>query len=250
MQTELRATKLVKSFHGVRVLDELSIALSPSKITAIIGPNGAGKTTFIDALTGFLLVDEGKCFLGRTEITELRPEQIAKLGVARTFQDVRLVWQETVLENVMVGVRSPMEQLSRALGAIGAKEEHERIRARAIEALNTVELQSYEQVPATSLSYGQQKLLALARCIATNSGWIILDEPVSGVALPLVESLISMIRRLSTEGRSVVFIEHDIQAVRALADVVVVLDQGRVVISGPTNDVLERSDLLEAYLGR
>jgi branched-chain amino acid transport system ATP-binding protein len=116
--------------------------------------------------------------------------------------------------------------------------------------LNTVELQSYEQVPATSLSYGQQKLLALARCIATNSGWIILDEPVSGVALPLVESLISMIRRLSTEGRSVVFIEHDIQAVRALADVVVVLDQGRVVISGPTNDVLERSDLLEAYLGR
>lgn len=245
----LRATNLVKHFGDVRALDGLSVEFAPHKITAVIGPNGAGKTTLIDALTGFLQVDRGRHFLGSVETTKLRPERIARLGVARTFQDVRLVWRESVLENVMVAIQSSAERLESALRWTTVRAEDRRIREKAIEALLIVELENYRETPAASLSYGQQKLLALARCIATGAQWLILDEPISGVALPLVESLLRIFRQLNDGGRSLLFIEHDIRAVRDVADVVVVIDGGRVIASGPARSVLDRAELLEAYVG-
>ena len=244
----LRAESLVKNFNGVHALDGTTVEFSDTGVTAIIGPNGAGKTTLVNALTGFERVDSGRSFMGVAEITSLPPERIARLGVARTFQELRLVWRETALENVMVAVDSPAEELIRAATGIGIRGENERIRAKAFEALRVVGLHDQAGVLATHLSYGQQKLLALARCMATDSHWLILDEPVSGVSPALVDTILDTLRGLARDGRAIVLIEHDIRAVREVADAVVVLDHGRVVATGTSDDVLARDDLLEAYL--
>lgn len=245
----LRADNLVKHFNGVRALSGTSVEfMRSSGITAIIGPNGAGKTTLVDALTGFLRVDSGRSFLGAVETTRLRPDQVARLGVARTFQEERLSWRESVLDNVMVAIPSSGERLYRALIGIGQRGEHESIQAQALDALRVVGLHEHGQTLASNLSYGQQKLLALARCLATDASWLILDEPVAGISPPLVDSLLKTLRLIAKEDRAIVFIEHDIRAVREVADAVVVLDEGRVVACGPTRDVLARDDVLEAYL--
>jgi ABC-type branched-subunit amino acid transport system ATPase component len=245
----LRAENLAKNFNGVHALDGATVEFTDTGVTAIIGPNGAGKTTLVNALTGFERVDSGRSFLGAAEITSLSPERIARLGVARTFQEIRLVWRETALDNVMVAVDSRAEEFMRAATGIGIRGEDERIRTKACEALRVVGLQDQAGVLATQLSYGQQKLLALARCMATDSHWLILDEPVSGVSPALVDSILETLRGLARNGRAIVLIEHDIRAVREVADAVVVLDQGRVVTTGTSDDVLARGDVLEAYLG-
>ncbi len=244
----LRADGLVKQYDGVRALAGATVEFAASGITGIIGPNGAGKTTLVDALTGFLQVDSGRCSLGSVDTTTMRPEQIARLGVARTFQEVRLVWRESVLENVMLAIRTSGEHFFRALTGFKLRAEHERVRAKALDALRVVDLEGDSKAPVRSLSYGQQKLLSLARALATDARWLILDEPVSGVSPPLISSVLETVRRLAREGRVVVFIEHDIRAVREVADTVVVLNEGRVVATGPTEDVLSRDDVLEAYV--
>ncbi|MGH9895314.1 MAG: ATP-binding cassette domain-containing protein, partial [bacterium] len=140
----LRADNLVKHFNGVRALSGTSVEfMRSSGITAIIGPNGAGKTTLVDALTGFLRVDSGRSFLGAVETTRLRPDQVARLGVARTFQEERLSWRESVLDNVMVAIPSSGERLYRALIGIGQRGEHESIQAQALDALRVVGLHEH-----------------------------------------------------------------------------------------------------------
>lgn len=245
----LRADSLVKSFNGVHALDGATVEFKGSGITAIIGPNGAGKTTLVDVLTGFERADSGRGFLGALDITRLPPDRISRLGIVRTFQEVRLVWRETVLENVMLAIPSAGESLWRAATAIRLRTENERIQSKALDALRVVGLHDRIEVLAMELSYGQQKLLALARCMATDAHWLILDEPVSGVSPAIVEGVLKTLRLLATDGRAILLIEHDIAAVRQVADTVVVLDQGRVVVAGPSEAVLSRDDVLDAYLG-
>jgi branched-chain amino acid transport system ATP-binding protein len=245
----LRVEGGVKRFGCLRALDAIDVEIPTQGITAIIGPNGAGKTTLIDALTGFSRLEAGRVFLGHTETTRYPPAWIARLGLARTFQDVRLVWSESVLDNVMVAIRSPTEWVWRALSGRGVMAEERRIRPIADQALQTVGLGDCAEAPASTLSYGQQKLLMLARCLATNARWLVLDEPMAGVAPPLVRKTIAVLEALARDQRSVLFIEHDIQSVRELADNVIFLDRGRVIAAGPTEQVLDRSDLVRAYLG-
>lgn len=245
----LRAVNISKAFNGVKALDGVSLELAASGVTAIIGPNGAGKTTLIDILTGFQRADSGATYLGDLETTRLSPAWIARMGMVRTFQDVRTVWRESVLENVMLAVSSSREQLFRSLTLRGRRSEERCVRSQALEAICHVGLEDRIGDKASELSYGQRKLLTLARCFAANPKWLILDEPVSGVTPVMTKDILRAIRAITDRGHAVVLIEHDISAVREAANAVVVLDRGRVIASGSAAEVLAREDVLEAYLG-
>ena len=241
---------LSKSFNGVHALTGLDLVFPPEGITAIIGPNGAGKTTLLNILTGFLRPDCGRCLLGFRELTSLVPHQISRLGIARTFQDLRLVLQVAVLENVMLARPNQAgERLLRALFRIGIAAEEAGNREYAMRLLEFVGLEVKSNDLAGDLSYGQQKLLSLACCLATEAQILFLDEPVAGVHPSMVEEILGLLRKLRSSGRQVIFIEHDISAVREVADTVIVMDHGSVIAKGAPREVLERPEIMEAYLG-
>lgn len=245
----LRCEGLRKSFDGVQALADADLQLPPSGIIAIIGPNGAGKTTLLDVLTGFVRPDSGRCYFGECDITNLAPYKIARLGIARAFQDLRLITQVSTLDNVLTARQNQRgEKLIWALSRIGAAKEEARGREAAMELLRFVGLEGQAEVLAGELSYGQQKLLALSCCLATGAHILLLDEPVAGVHPEMISHILELLCRLGDEGKIIVFIEHDIAAVRRVADTVIVMDEGKVIAQGPPNEVLERPEIMEAYL--
>ena len=246
----LRCCNLRRHFDGIRALDNVSVTFPASGVVAIIGPNGAGKTTLLNVLTGFLQAEAGLCFLGDRQISGLPPYKIAQLGISRTFQDLRLIEQLSVLENVMLARPDQRgEKLLPALLRVGVAAEEARNRRKAMRFLEFVSLETELSSLAGELSYGQQKLLTLGCCLATEAGVLLLDEPVSGVHPEMAAKIISLLRKLGGEGKLIVFIEHDISAVRQAADVVVVMEDGRVILQGPPNEVLDRPEIMEAYVG-
>ena len=246
----LRCEGLSKSFDGTRALAEVSVAFPSSGIIAVIGPNGAGKTTLINVLTGFLHSDSGRSFLGERELTGLAPHKIARFGIGRTFQDLRLINLVSVLENVMLARPNQKgERLLPALFRFGVAVEEKRNHEEAMRLLRFVGLADKANELAGELSYGQQKLLALACCLATQARILLLDEPVAGVHQEMVQKILGLLRELRQAGKLVVFIEHDIAAVREVADTVIVMDEGRIIAQGTPSDVLERAEILEAYVG-
>jgi len=244
-----RCDGLYKSFDGVHALVDIRLQLPRSGITAIIGPNGAGKTTLLNVLTGFLRPDSGRCFLGERETTYLPPHLIARLGVARTFQDLRLIFQVSALDNVLLACpRQRGERLLAALLRYSVAPEEARNREEAMRLLRFVDLEEMSSELAGELSYGQQKLLTLACCLATGARVLLLDEPVAGVHPEMASRILDLLRQLRENGKLVVFIEHDIAAVRQVADLVIVMDEGRVIAQGRPREVLERPEIMEAYL--
>jgi ABC-type branched-subunit amino acid transport system ATPase component len=246
----LRCEGLSKSFDGVQALVNVSLEFPSSGIVAIIGPNGAGKTTWLNQTTGFLRPDAGKCFLGDCELTRLPAHKIARLGIARTFQDLRLISQVSVLENVLVArPKQKGERLLRALFRVGVATEERQNREQAMHWLKFVGLDTAANEFAGALSYGQQKLLTLASCLATDANILLLDEPVAGVQPDRIEQILGLLRELRELGKMIVFIEHDIASVREVADWVVVMDHGKIIAQGKPSDVLERPEIIEAYVG-
>lgn len=240
---------LSKSFDGVQALVGVQSVFSDG-VTAIIGPNGAGKTTLINSLTGFLRPDTGRVFIGERDITRLAPHRIAHLGVARTFQDLRLILQVPTLENVLLArPRQRGESLFWAVLRFGVAAEERRNREEAMRLLRFVGLEEKAGELAGELSYGEQKLLSLACCLATEARILLLDEPVAGVHPEMASRILDLLRQLRDDGKIIIFIEHDIAAVRRVADVVIVMDEGRIIAQGKPSDVLERQEILEAYLG-
>lgn len=240
---------LTKHFAGTRALEGVSLTFPVSGIVALIGPNGAGKTTLLNVLTGFTRADSGSCFIGVHEITNLSPYQIARLGVARTFQDVRLILQMTTFDNVMLArPRQRGERLLTALTRFRVSEEEVHNREEVMRTLSFVELDKKADELAGSLSYGQQKLLSIACCLATEGEMLFLDEPVAGVHPEVASHTLDLLTMLRDSGKLIIFIEHDIDAVRRIADDVVVMDEGRIIAQGPPEDVLTRREILEAYL--
>jgi ABC-type branched-subunit amino acid transport system ATPase component len=238
-----------KSFGGVRALSNIDLNFSSGRITSIIGPNGAGKTTLINILTGFLQPEAGKCFLGQQEISGLSVPRIARLGVGRTFQDLRMILGVPVLENLMLArPRQRGERLFGALLRLGLREEENSNYKEAIRLLRFVGLEQRASDLAGELSYGQQKLLSLACCLAMEAKIILLDEPVAGVHPNMAARILGVLQELRDQGKLIIFIEHDISAVRAVADHVVVMDQGQVIAQGVPGEVLERPEIVEAYL--
>jgi ABC-type branched-subunit amino acid transport system ATPase component len=246
----LRCESLSKSFDGVRALAEFQFEFPSTGVVAIIGPNGAGKTTFINVLTGFLRADTGRSFIDGREITRLAPNGIARLGLSRTFQDLRLVLEVPALENVMLACPQQRgERLLWALLRIGVAAEEARNLVEAKRLLQFVGLQEKASELAGELSYGEQKLLTLACCLATGARVLLLDEPVAGVHPEMASRILDLLTELRNDGKLIVFIEHDIAAVRRVADVVIVMDEGRIIAQGVPTEVLERTEIMEAYLG-
>ncbi len=234
----------------MHALADVRLEFPASGIVAIIGPNGAGKTTLLNVLTGFLRTESGRFFLDGQELTRLAPHKVARQGLARTFQDLRLIQQVPVLENVMLARPNQKgERLWYALFRFGVAAEEARNREAALRWLRFVGLEEKAQEPAGELSYGQQKLLTLACCLATESPILLLDEPVAGVHPEMIAKILGLLRELKAMGKLVVFIEHDLAAVRQVADLVIVMDGGRIIAQGPPGEVLERPEIMEAYIG-
>jgi len=187
--------------------------------------------------------------LGSTEITGMTPNRIASQGLTRTFQDLRLVRRLSVLENVLLAFpHQDGEKLLRALLRVGLSAQDAALMTEAGEILSTVSLGESKQESAGDLSYGQQKLLTIAFCIASRANTLLLDEPVSGVDPVTAERVLQVLADLRTQGKTLVFVEHDISAVRQIADRVLVMSQGSVIADGLPQEVLGRPDILEAYL--
>jgi ABC-type branched-subunit amino acid transport system ATPase component len=246
----LRCENLGKSFGGTLALAGVSVEFPRGDITAVIGPNGAGKTTLLNLLTGFLRADSGCVFLGDHNITRLPPHRIARLGICRTFQDIRLITLVPVLENVMLArPHQQGESLFYALTRIGVAKEEPVNKAKCLEILDFIGLADKANDPAGELSYGQQKLLSLGMCLATEAPILFLDEPVAGVAPQMVDKIVGLMLELKKLGKTIIFIEHDIETVRRCADRTIVMDEGWIIADCPTTEVLEKPEIMEAYLG-
>jgi len=245
----LRCRGLCKSFDGVHALAGVDFQFPTTGIVAIIGPNGAGKTSLLNVVTGFLRPDQGEVLLGGQDITHLPPHRIARLGIARTFQDLRLISQVPAIENVLLARPNQKgERLLPALFRNGVAAEEARNRDLAVRWLKFAGLADHANEPAGELSYGQQKLLTLACCLATDATILLLDEPVAGVHPRMVEQILDLLRQLRGLGKLVIFVEHDLSSVRQVADLVVVMDEGKIIAHGKPSEVLDRPEIIEAYV--
>lgn len=248
--TSLRCENLCKAYDGIHALDGVNLAFPPTGIIAIVGPNGAGKSTLLSVMTGFIRSDEGKVFLGKQEITQLPPHRIANLGIARTFQDLRLISQISVLENVMLArPRQRGEGLFYSLLRVRVNTEEIENRLVSMRLLRFVGLGEKFNELAVELSYGQQKLLTLAMCLATEATVLLLDEPVAGVHPEMAQKITALLLELKKQGKLVVFVEHDMNAVRSTADSVIVMDYGKIIAIGPPVEVLCQPSIMEAFIG-
>lgn len=247
--SSLVCNSLYKKFDGVEALADVTLELPTAGVIAIVGPNGAGKTTLVNVLSGFLRPNGGRSFLDGKEITGLPPYRVAAMGLSRTFQDLRLITQVTVLENVILGRRDQRgESLIWAICRLGVGKQETENREKAMQILGLLGIESRAGDRAGDISYGDQKLLSLACCLATEAGTMLLDEPIAGVHGEVRNKIMRLVRQLKEQGKLVIIIEHDMQAVREVADRVIVMDHGRVIAEGPPAEVLGRSDVMEAYI--
>jgi neutral amino acid transport system ATP-binding protein len=249
--TVLQCEGLCKSFDGVAALDKVSVELRQKTCVAIVGPNGAGKTTLLNVLSGFSRADSGSCRFKEQELNGRSPDEISRMGLVRTFQEVRIVRQVSVLENVLLAFSGQRgESIFEALFRFGVRGQEARNRQEALRILESVNLAHLESKIAGELSYGQQKLLSLAACLAVRPQVLLLDEPVSGVDDVARARILGLLPRLLDEPsvEVVAFIEHDLSAVQEVASEVIVMDHGRIIAQGKPTEVLECPEVIEAYL--
>lgn len=234
---------LVKEFGGVRAVDGLTLEVPKGKITGLIGPNGSGKTTVANVLTGLYPIDGGSVTIGNSERKKLKPYQVLKLGITRTFQGVRLFEQVSVFDNVMVVITQRS-----VWGALFEKHKAEH-REKARRVLERVGLWGKRDAKAAELSYGQRKLLEIARAMATDAEVVLFDEPYAGLFPEMVKLVRGLMEELRDEGKTIVLVEHDMALIRELCDHVVVMDAGKLLAEGTAAEVLADRRVIEAYLG-
>ncbi len=251
MSDLLVAHSLSKRFGGVEALRDASLSLPQGRITALLGPNGAGKTTMFNLLTGRLQPDHGAISFDGHDVARLSVARRARLGIGRTFQDVRLFGELTAGENVAVYAQPVASgSLARTLLAPAGRLRERRASIEAARAaLDYVGAAGLERRYARDLSYAEQKLVSIARLLAMESQVLLLDEPASGVDDAGRERLMRLVERLAADGRTVCLIEHNLDVVRRLAERVVFLAQGTVVADGDPGEILASAELAEIYLG-
>jgi branched-chain amino acid transport system ATP-binding protein len=249
----LAVTELAVGFGGIRAVDGVSFAVAPGEIVGVIGPNGAGKTTVFDLISGFTPLDSGRIELDGRDVTPLTSAARAAAGLGRSFQDARLFPELTVAETLAIALERWVESRSALAAALHLPttfESEEHVAARVDELLELMGLGAYRRSFVRELSTGTRRVVDLACLVAHRPTVILLDEPTSGIAQREVEALAPVVRRLRDEmGASLVIVEHDIPFVSTVADRLIALDQGRVIASGPPDDVLAHPAVVESYLG-
>jgi ABC-type branched-subunit amino acid transport system ATPase component len=240
----LEIKDLKKHYDGIAAIDGLSIGVEKGKITSIIGPNGSGKTTLVNVLSGMVPFDGGEIVASGVPLKKISAPDVSSYGITRTFQEVRLFEQMTVADNILVALTE-----RNVFGALFEKYNELDLK-RMEELLRKITIWEKRHEHAGNLSYGQRKLLEIARALAMNVEVYLFDEPFAGLFPEMVKTIVGIIKELRAEGKTVILIEHNMDLIRGLSDHVIVMDGGTLLAEGEPISVLKKQSVIEAYLGK
>ncbi|NUU04253.1 ABC transporter ATP-binding protein [Herbaspirillum robiniae] len=248
----LELKQISKNFGGLQVLQGVNFNVNEGEIFGLIGPNGAGKTTVFNLITGLLRASSGSISFNGEDIGEVAPHKITERGIARTFQNIRVFKEMTLLENVVVGMHDHLNYgvASMLFNLGGFRKVEKEARERALELLSWVRLDHKAHMLADSLSYGEQRKLEFARALATKPKLLLLDEPVAGMNPSEKTELMAEIVNIKQRGFSIFMIEHDMRFVMGLCERIAVLNFGKIIAEGTPDQIKNNQEVIEAYLGK
>jgi len=250
MAALLETRNLNKHFYGIRALEDFNCKIKTGELLGLIGPNGAGKSTLFNVLTGFIAADSGTATFKNQIVTGLPAYRINQEGISRTFQILRLIEQISVMDNVLLAFKNqPGEKIFKVFfrgKRVARSEKENREKAQAL--LEDAGLEEKADDPAGTLSYGQQKLLSIVCCLASDPDLLMLDEPVSGINPAMIDKIMKIISGLPERGKSVVIIEHNMDVIKDYCKRVIFMDHGRKICEGTPKEVRNNPQVLEAYL--